>query len=59
MKQKPDSISVRKISFSDYNIIRSLLGERDSNIKVIEKLESVKLPCVEISLSVTGEHYSG
>lgn len=56
MKQKPDSISVRKISFSDHNIIRNLLGEHDRNIKVIEKLESVKLALRGNHLSITGDH---
>jgi phosphate starvation-inducible PhoH-like protein len=56
LEQKPDSISVRKISFSDYNIIRSLLGEHDRNIKVIEKLESVRLTLHGNNLSITGDH---
>lgn len=55
MKQKPDCISVKKISFSDDNILRSLFGEHDKNIKLIEKLEAVKLALRGNHLSITGD----
>jgi phosphate starvation-inducible PhoH-like protein len=55
LKQKPDCISVKKISFSDDNILRSLFGEHDKNIKLIEKLEAVKLALRGNHLSITGD----
>ena len=58
MKQNPDSISVKKISFSDINIIRTLFGEHDRNIKLIEKLEPVKLIIRGDNLSITGDEFS-
>ena len=56
MKQNPDFISVKNISFADNNLIRTLLGEYDKNIKLIEKLEPVKIVVRGNSVSVTGEH---
>ena len=55
MKQNPDLISVKNISLADNNLIRTLLGEYDKNIKLIEKLEPVKIIVRGNSLSVTGE----
>ena len=55
MKQNPDFISVKNISFADNNLIRTLFGEYDTNIKLIEKLEPVKIVVRGNSLSVTGE----
>jgi len=56
LKQNPDFISVKNISFADNNLIRTLLGEYDKNIKLIEKLEPVKIVVRGNSVSVTGEH---
>lgn len=55
MKQNPDFISVKNISLADNNLIRTLFGEYDKNIKLIEKLEPVKIIVRGNSLSVTGE----
>ncbi|MCX5835482.1 MAG: phosphate starvation-inducible protein PhoH, partial [Deltaproteobacteria bacterium] len=55
MTQKNDRISVREISFSDINTLRSLFGEHDRNIKLIEKLASVKLTLRGNLLSIKGE----
>jgi len=55
LKQNPDFISVKNISFADNNLIRTLFGEYDTNIKLIEKLEPVKIVVRGNSLSVTGE----
>jgi len=55
LKQNPDLISVKNISLADNNLIRTLLGEYDKNIKLIEKLEPVKIIVRGNSLSVTGE----
>lgn len=55
MKQNPDTASVKKMSFSDDNLLRSLFGEHDRNIKLIEKLEAVKLALRGNHLSITGD----
>jgi phosphate starvation-inducible PhoH-like protein len=55
LKQNPDFISVKNISFADNNLIRTLFGEYDKNIKLIEKLEPVKIVARGNILSVTGE----
>ena len=55
MTQKNDRISVREISFADNNTLRSLFGEHDRNIKLIEKLASVKLTLRGNLLSIKGE----
>ncbi len=55
MKQNPDFISVKNISLADNNLIRTLFGEYDKNLKLIEKLEPVKIVVRGNSLSVTGE----
>jgi phosphate starvation-inducible PhoH-like protein len=46
---------VNKISFTDNNLLRSLFGEHDRNIKLIETLEPVKLVLRGCNLSITGE----
>ncbi len=58
MKHYPDFISVKNISFADNNLIRTLFGEYDKNIKLIEKLEPVKIVVRGNNLSITGEHIS-
>ena len=55
MTQKNDRISVREISFADNNTLRSLFGEHDRNIKLIEKLASVRLTLRGNLLSIRGE----
>jgi len=55
LKQNPDFISVKNISLADNNLIRILFGEYDKNLKLIEKLEPVKIVVRGNSLSVTGE----
>ncbi len=51
-------MSVKKISFTDNNLIRSLFGEHDRNLKLIEKLEPVRLAVRGNQLSITGEQIS-
>lgn len=58
MTQNLDIISVKNISFTDNNLIRTLVGEHDKNIKLIEKLEPVKLVVRGNNLSITGENIS-
>ena len=55
MRQKPDCITIKKISFSDNDLLRSLFGTHDRNIKLIEKLEPVKLALHGNHLSITGD----
>jgi len=58
LTQNLDIISVKNISFTDNNLIRTLVGEHDKNIKLIEKLEPVKLVVRGNNLSITGENIS-
>ena len=55
LKQNDDTVSVRKISFTDNNLLRNLLGEHDRNIKLIEKFEPVKLIVHGNLLTITGD----
>ncbi|MGZ3635773.1 MAG: PhoH family protein [Syntrophales bacterium] len=55
MKQTADFTWVKKISFTDYDLLRSLLGEHDRNIKLIEKFEPVKISVRGNILSIAGE----
>ena len=55
MKLNQDTISVKKINFTDNNLLRNLLGEHDTNIKLIEKIEPVKLIVHGNLLSITGD----
>lgn len=55
MKQTPDFSSVKKISFTDNNLLRSLLGEHDRNIKLLESFEAVKISVHGNLLSIAGE----
>ncbi len=55
LKQTADFTWVKKISFTDNDILRSLLGEHDRNIKLIEKFEPVKISVRGNILSIAGE----
>ena len=55
MKQTPDFSTVKKIGFTDNDLLRSLLGEHDRNIKLLEKFEPVKISVRGNLLSITGE----
>jgi phosphate starvation-inducible PhoH-like protein len=55
LKQSHDTVSVKKISFADNNLIRNLLGEHDRNVKLIEKFEPVKLIIRGNLLTITGD----
>jgi len=58
LKRSPDFIAVNKINFTDNNLLKSLFGEHDRNIKLIEKLVPIKLVIHGNSLSITGEKIS-
>ena len=53
MKKIERAVPVR-IVFPDNDILRSLFGEQDKNVKLIEKLEAVKLGVRGNVISVTG-----
>ena len=55
MKQATDFSWVKKITFTDNDLLRSLLGEHDRNIKLIEKFEPVKIGVRGNILSIAGE----
>ena len=55
MRQKPDCTTVKKISFSNNDLLSRLFGTHDRNIKLIEKLEPVKLALHGNHLSITGD----
>lgn len=55
MKSQPEDSSVKKLSFPDNAAIKVLLGERDKNIKLIEKLERVKLHVRGNNVSISGD----
>lgn len=55
MIQKADSISVKEIRFPDNASLINLSGEHDRNIKLIEKLLSVRLALRGNQLSIKGE----
>jgi len=55
LKQTPDFSSVKKISLTDNNLLRSLLGEHDRNIKLLENFEPVKISVHGNLLSIAGE----
>jgi phosphate starvation-inducible PhoH-like protein len=46
--------SVKKIHFPDNNIVKVLVGEYDINIKLLEKLEDVKLSARGNDISISG-----
>ena len=58
MKKKIESVVFEKIVFPDNDILRSLFGEHDRNVKLVEKLEAVKLGVRGNVMSVTGNQIS-
>jgi phosphate starvation-inducible PhoH-like protein len=55
LKSQPEDISVKKISFADNTAIKVLFGEHDRNIKLIERLEKVKLYVKGNEVSISGD----
>ncbi|MBP7138945.1 MAG: PhoH family protein [Smithella sp.] len=49
------SVRAEKISFADSNLLKNLCGEHDKHLKLLEKLEPVKIKPWGNCLSVTGE----
>ena len=50
-----EAICTKKISFSDEHVLRALLGEQDRHIKLIERLEPVRISVRNGNLSISGE----
>jgi phosphate starvation-inducible PhoH-like protein len=55
LKSKPEDISVKKLSFPDNDLLRVLFGERERNIKIIERLERVKIHTRGNTLTLSGD----
>ena len=55
LKARPENISIKEIHFPDNNALRVLLGEHDGNIKLVEKLENVKLNVRGDKVLIKGE----
>jgi len=55
LKPQLKDISIKKICFPDNNAIKVLFGEHDRNIKLIEKLEKVKLDIRGNNISISGD----
>jgi len=47
--------ATEKISFDDHNLMKNLCGEHDKNLKLIEKLEPVKIKAWGNNLSISGQ----
>lgn len=56
LKQKPLSHSVEKICFASTENLIHLFGEYDKHLKLLEKIEPVKLSARGNILSISGEH---
>lgn len=58
MKPKSEDISFKKISFPDNDLVRVLFGERERNIKAIERLVKVKIHSRGNALALSGDGIS-
>ena len=54
MKQATKSINVEKVSFADHNLLKNLCGEHDKHLKLIEKLEPVKVKAWGNNITISG-----
>jgi len=54
LKQATKSINVEKVSFADHNLLKNLCGEHDKHLKLIEKLEPVKVKAWGNSITISG-----
>jgi phosphate starvation-inducible protein PhoH and related proteins len=55
LNKPSEPISIEKITFPDNEILRSLLGEHDRNVKLIEKLERIKVSARGNVVTISGE----
>jgi len=56
LKQATKSINVEKISFVDHNLLKNLCGEHDKHLKLIEKLEPVKIKAWGNNITISGQN---
>ena len=54
MKQATKSINVEKVSFADHNLLKNICGEHDKHLKLIEKLEPVKVKAWGNNITISG-----
>ncbi len=54
MMQATKSINVEKVSFADHNLLKNLCGEHDKHLKLIEKLEPVKVKAWGNNITISG-----
>jgi phosphate starvation-inducible protein PhoH and related proteins len=54
LKQATKSENAEKISFADHNLLKSLCGEHDKHLKLIEKLEPVKVKAWGNNITISG-----
>jgi phosphate starvation-inducible PhoH-like protein len=55
LKKKSEPPGLEKIIFPDNDVLRSLFGEHDRNLKLIEKLSAVKIGVRGNVISITGD----
>ena len=55
MKQNKLPSTVETVSFSDNNILRNLLGEQDSHLKLLEKLSGLRLTIRGNNITLAGD----
>jgi phosphate starvation-inducible protein PhoH and related proteins len=55
LKQSTKSDDSEKISFADHNLLKNLCGEHDKHLKLIEKLEPVKVKAWGNHITVSGK----
>jgi phosphate starvation-inducible protein PhoH and related proteins len=55
LKQATKSENTEKVSFADHNLLKSLCGEHDKHLKLIEKLEPVKVKAWGNNITVSGK----
>jgi phosphate starvation-inducible PhoH-like protein len=55
LKQTTKSISIEKVTFTDHNLLKTLCGEHDKHLKLIENLEPVKVKAWGNHISISGE----
>jgi len=58
LKSKSEDISLRKLSFRDNELVRVLFGEREKNLKIIERLEKIRIHSRGNELTLSGNRVS-
>jgi len=54
LKRKAEKIFVEKLSFTNHDLLKNLCGENDKHLKLIEKLEAVRVKAWGNHISVSG-----